>query len=138
MNPWVRILIGAAAAASLTAVVEWRVAPIAFVLVLLTFSPLARRKRLWFVGDVETEYSMISRRREEALRQLKDLEDDRLSGKLPQSDYELQRPSYLQAAKELTARLDEIQQRRAIARARIEADLDKAKSQAEQAGGNTE
>lgn len=142
MNPWVRILIGAAAAASLTAVVEWRVAPIAFVLVLLTFSPLARRKRLWFVGDVENEYSMISRRREEALRQLKDLEDDRLSGKLPQSDYERQRPSYLQTAKELTARLDEIQQRRAIARARIEADLDKAKSQAksqaEKAGGNTE
>ena len=90
---------------------------------IITFSPFARRKRLWFVGDVEGEFSIVSRRREEALRALKDLEEDKLAGKLPQSEYERMRPAHLQAAKELTAQLDKIQERRAVARKRIEQDL---------------
>jgi hypothetical protein len=123
LNAWPKILIGSAAAAALSAAAEWRIAPVVFVAAVITFSPLARRKRLWFVGDVESEYSIVSRRREEALRALKDLEDDKLSGKLPQADFERLRPGYLQTAKELTAQLDRINERRALARKRIEKDL---------------
>jgi hypothetical protein len=123
LNAWPKILIGSLAAAALSAAVEWRVAPVAFVAAVITFSPLARRKRLWFVGDVESEYAIVSRRREEALRALKDLEDDKLAGKLPQADFERLRPGYLQTAKELTAQLDKINERRTNARKRIEKDL---------------
>lgn len=127
---WLKILIAAGAAGTLTAAADWRVAPLVFGVVVLTFSPLARRKRLWFVGDVESEYSIISRRREEALRALKDLEDDKLAGKLPADDFERLRPAYLQSARELTTQLDKIQEKRAAARRRIDEDL--ARSQAQQ------
>lgn len=129
MNPWPKILIGAFAAAALSAAIDWRVAPIVLVASVITFSPFARRKRLWFVGDVEGEFSIVSRRREEALRALKDLEEDKLAGKLPQSEYDRMRPGHLQAAKELTAQLDKIQERRAVARKRIEDDLARSKAQ---------
>jgi hypothetical protein len=123
LNAWPKILIGAFAAAALSAAVDWRIAPVVFVAAVITFSPFARRKRLWFVGDVEGEYSIVARRREEALRALKDLEDDKLAGKLPQAEYERMRPGHLQAAKELTAQLDKINERRTLARKRIEKDL---------------
>ena len=129
MQQWPKILIAAAAAACLTAVADWRISPLVFGLVLLTFSTLARRKRLWFVGDVESEFSIVARRREEALRALKDLEDDKLSGKLPQDDYDRLRPAYLQTAKELTAQLDKINERRVAARRRIDEDLARSKAQ---------
>ena len=129
MHSWLKVIIAASAAACLTAAADWRMSPIMFGLILLTFSPLARRKRLWFVGDVESEFSIIARRREEALRGLKDLEDDKLAGKLPPADYDRLRPAYLQTAKELTAQLDKIQERRAIARRRIDEDLARAKAQ---------
>ena len=88
-----------------------------------------RRKRLWFVGDVESEYSIVARRREEALRALKDIEEDKLAGKLPASEYERIRPAYLEAAKDLTAKLDKIQEKRAAARKRIDADLARSRTQ---------
>jgi hypothetical protein len=128
LNAWAKIVIGALAAASLTAAVDWRVAPVVFAAVLVTFSPLARRKRLWFVGDAESEYAIVSRRREEALRALKDIEEDRLAGKLPQAEFERVRPSYLQTAKDLTVQLDRINERRAAARKRIEDDLARSKA----------
>ncbi|MCB9932209.1 MAG: hypothetical protein H6841_02175 [Planctomycetes bacterium] len=128
-QPWLKILIAAGAAGALTAVADWRLAPLVFALVVVTFSPLARRKRLWFVGDVESEYSIVARRREEALRALKDLEDDKLAGKLPADDFERLRPAYLQTAKELTAQLDQIQEKRAAARRRIDEDLARSKAQ---------
>jgi len=129
MQGLMRVLLGATAAAALTAVADWRLSPLAFAIVLVTFSPMARRKRLWFVGDVESEYSIVSRRREEALRALKDLEDDKLSGKLPADDYDKLRPGYLRTAKELTAQLDTISERRNAARKRIEQDLARSKMQ---------
>jgi hypothetical protein len=130
MQGLTRILLGAVAAAALTAVVDWRLAPLSLVVVLITFTPLARRKRLWFVGDVESEFSIVSRRREEALRALKDLEDDKLAGKLPADEFDRLRPGYLQTAKELTTRLDALQQARAAAQRRIEQDLERSKTQA--------
>ena len=129
MQSWPKILIAAAAAGSLTAVADWRLSPLVFALVLLTFSTLARRKRLWFVGDVESEYNIVARRREEALRALKDLEDDKLSGKLPQDEFDRIRPGYLQTAKELTTQLDKINERRVAARRRIDDDLARSKAQ---------
>ncbi|MBZ0135153.1 MAG: hypothetical protein K8I27_02125 [Planctomycetes bacterium] len=130
MQSTVKVVLGAVAAAMLTAVADWRLAPLSFVIVLITFPPLARRKRLWFVGDVESEYSIVARRREEALRALKDLEDDKLAGKLPADDFDRLRPGYLQTAKDLTTQLDRIQQRRAVARKRIDQDLARSKTQA--------
>jgi hypothetical protein len=130
MQGLTRILLGAVAAAALTAVVDWRLAPLSLVVVLITFTPLARRKRLWFVGDVESEFSIVSRRREEALRALKDLEDDKLAGKLPADEFDRLRPGYLQTAEELTTRLDALQQARAAAQRRIEQDLERSKTQA--------
>lgn len=129
MNGMMKILLGAAAAGILTAAADWRLAPIAFAVVLITFTPMARRKRLWFVGDVESEYAIISRRREESLRALKDLEDDKLAGKLPVDEYDRLRPAYLQTAKELTTQLDTITERRNAARKRIEQDLARLKTQ---------
>jgi hypothetical protein len=129
LKAWPKILIGAMAASALVAAVDWRVAPVAFVAVVITFSPLSRRKRLWFVGDVESEFSIVARRREEALRALKDLEEDKLAGKLPVAEFDRLRPSYLQSAKELTVQLDRINERRAVARKRIDEDLARAKGQ---------
>ncbi|MCA8913660.1 MAG: hypothetical protein KDB82_18395 [Planctomycetes bacterium] len=129
MQIWLRILIGAAAAAAITAAADWRLSPLVFAIVLVMFSPLARRKRLWFVGDVESEYSIVARRREEALRALKDLEEDKLAGKLPVEQYEKMRPGYLQSAKELTAQLDKINERRSAARKRIDDDLARSRAQ---------
>ncbi|MCA8934913.1 MAG: hypothetical protein KDB68_01790 [Planctomycetes bacterium] len=129
MQAWLKVLIGAAAAATITAAGDWRLSPLVFALVVITFSPMVRRKRLWFVGDVESEYSIVARRREEALRALKDIEEDKLAGKLPASEYERIRPAYLEAAKDLTAKLDKIQERRAAARKRIDADLARSRTQ---------
>ena len=123
------ILLASAACGALSAAFAPAIAPVVFVVVLITLSPFARAKRLWFVGDVESEYSIISRRREEALRALKDLEDDKLAGKLPADDFERLRPAYLQTARELTAKLDVIQEKRAAARRRIEEDLARSKAQ---------
>jgi hypothetical protein len=89
----------------------------------VTFSPLLRRRRIWFVGDVESDYADTLRKREEALRALKDLEEDLLSRKLSREDYERLRPRYLDLAKELTVKLDDAAQRRALARKRIEEQL---------------
>lgn len=130
MQRYLKILLASAALGTLTAAIDWRVAPLVFAVALITLCPLARRKRIWFVGDVESEYSIISRRREESLRALKDLEEDKLAGKLPVDEFNRLRPAYLQTAKELTAQLDRIQERRAVARQRIETDLDRSKSQA--------
>jgi hypothetical protein len=102
---------------------NWKLVPLVLVLSLLTLSPMLRRKRIWFVGDIENEHQAITRRREEALRALKDLEEDFLAGKLERSEYEQLRPKYLGAAKELTTKLDEITERRQEARRRIEQDL---------------
>lgn len=129
MQAWLRILIGAAAAAAITAAADWRLAPVTFVVVIVVFSPLNRSRRLWFVGDVESEFSIVSRRREEALRALKDLEEDKLAGKLPTEEYERIRPGYLLTAKELTAQLDKIQVKRAAARKRIDQDLARSRAQ---------
>lgn len=129
MQGMMKVLLAAASAAVLTAAADWRLSPLAFAIILITFTPMARRRRLWFVGDVESEYSIVARRREEALRALKDLEDDRLAGKLPQEEFDKLRPSYLQTAKELTTQLDKIQQVRAAARKRIDDDLARSKTQ---------
>ena len=129
MQGLMKVVLGATAAAVLTAAADWRLSPLAFAIILITFTPMARRKRLWFVGDVESEYSIISRRREEALRALKDLEDDKLAGKLPVDEYDRLRPGYLQTAKELTTKLDKITERRGAARKRIEQDLARSKTQ---------
>jgi hypothetical protein len=125
-----RLLLAAGALTAFSAAFDWRVAPLVLVVSLIVMWPLARRKRIWFVGDVEGEFKIVSRRREEALRALKDLEEDKLAGKLPPDEYNRLRPKYLETAKELTAQLDKIQERRAVARRRIEQDLDRSKSQA--------
>jgi hypothetical protein len=103
--------------------VNWMLAPLVLVLCAITFTPLLRRRRIWFVGDVENEHRTVHRRREEALRALKDLEDDHISGKLDHTEYERLRPGYLAAARELTQRMDEVTARRQEARRRIEQDL---------------
>lgn len=128
MQGMLKVVLGAATAAVLTAAADWRLSPLAFAIILITFTPMARRKRLWFVGDVESEFSIISRRREEALRALKDLEDDKLAGKLPVDEYDKLRPAYLQTAKELTTQLDKITERRNAARKRIDQDLARSKT----------
>jgi hypothetical protein len=123
---WMKILLAGAAAGAITAVVSVLLAPLVFALVVITLSPFARPKRLWFVGDVESEFRIVSRRREEALRALKDLEDDLLAGKASREESEQMRPALLQTAKDLTAQLDALQQRRAEARKKIEAELARA------------
>lgn len=130
MQNWLRILIGSGAAALLASAIDWRVGPLVFAVGVIAFSPLARRKRLWFVGDVEGEYKIISRRREEALRALKDLEDDKLAGKLPPEEYDKLRPNYLETAKRLTAQLDKVAEKRAVARRRIDEDLARSEREA--------
>lgn len=117
------VLLASAAPAMLAAAIDWRVAPLLFGMLLLTLWPLARRKRLWFVGDVESEYAIVSRRREEALRALKDLEDDRLAGRVDEASFTKHRAEALDAAKRLTVQLDQLTQRRAAARKKIDAEL---------------
>lgn len=120
------VLMACLAPAVFTAAFSLPLAPLVFVLLLLTLWPLARDKRIWFVGDVESEFRIVSRRREEALRALKDIEDDRLAGKTNEDEYQRMRPSLLQAAKDLTKQLDTLQARRTEARKRIDAELARA------------
>lgn len=120
---WLRILLASGAFGAAAALFEPWLAPLAVAVSVLALSPLARPRRIWFVGDVESEYAIVSRRREEALRALKDLEDDRLAGKVSAADSERQRPALLAHAKEVTAQLDAVTAKRAAARARIEAAL---------------
>jgi hypothetical protein len=122
-RPLVRVLLAAGVCAAAAALYEPWLAPLAALAALITLSPLARPRRIWFVGDVESEYALVSRRREEALRALKDLEDDRLAGKLSAAEVELRRPALLQHAREVTAQLDAISHKRAQARRRIEQEL---------------
>ena len=89
----------------------------------ITFTPLLRRRRIWFVGDVESEFAHIVRQREDSLRALKDLEEERLSRKLSQDDFDRLRPMYLERAKDLTLKLDAAQEKLAQARKRIEQQL---------------
>ena len=117
------VLLASAGPAMLAAAIDGRVAPLLFAMLLLTLWPLARRKRLWFVGDVESEYAIVSRRREEALRALKDLEDDRLAGRVDEASFNKHRAEALDAAKRLTVQLDQLTQRRAAARKKIDAEL---------------
>jgi hypothetical protein len=95
--------------------------------VLVTLTPLLRRRRLWFVGDIESELVVLTRQREEALRALKDLDDERLARKLSEADYERLKPEALARAKELTRAQDEAQRKLAAARAQVQADLDALK-----------
>lgn len=120
---WFRVVLASGFAAAAAAMFEPWLAPLAGLCLLLVLSPLARRKRIWFVGDVETEYAIVSRRREEALRALKDLDEDRQAGKIPASEAEQQRAALLQTAKEVTSQLDAILQKRNAARQKIEAAL---------------
>lgn len=85
----------------------------------LTFWPLRRKKRVWFVGDVESDLTEVTREREEALRALKDLEEDLLSHKLSRADYDRLRPQYLERAKELTVKFDATREKLEAARRRI-------------------
>lgn len=85
----------------------------------VTFWPLLRRKRIWFVGDVESDLTAVTREREEALRALKDLEEDLLSRKLSRADYDRLRPQYLERAKELTVKLDQTREKLEAARKRV-------------------
>lgn len=89
----------------------------------LVFSPLLRKRRIWFVGDVENELVVLTRRREEALRALKDIEEERLSGKLSEDDFAELRPEYLEQAMQITRDLDARRERAAAARKRIEEEL---------------
>lgn len=85
----------------------------------ITFWPLRRRKRVWFVGDVESDLTVVIREREEALRALKDLEEDLLARKLSRADYDRLRPQYLERAKELTLKYDETREKLEAARKRV-------------------
>ncbi|MDC1142763.1 hypothetical protein OAU50_06700 [Planctomycetota bacterium] len=98
-------------------------APPVIVMTALTLWPFRRAKRIWFVGDVESEYSIISRRREESLRALKDLEEEFMAGKIGREDYDKRRPAFLQTAKELTLKLDTAREQRKLAREKIEREL---------------
>ncbi|MBK9976154.1 MAG: hypothetical protein IPP14_15385 [Planctomycetes bacterium] len=120
---WLRVLLASGLGAAAAALFAPALAPVAFIALLIALSPLARARRLWFVGDVESEYAIVSRRREEALRSLRDLEDDHLAGKISGAEFARQRPGLLQAAKEVTTDLDRIAQKRAAARKRIEEHL---------------
>lgn len=120
---WFKVIPIALLGAAVAALFNMALAPLAALLLVLTLSPLARGRRIWFVGDVESELSVVLRRREEALRALKDLEDDRQAGKIAAEEFETQRPRLLQAAKEATTDFDRVQQKREAARKRIEDSL---------------
>ncbi|MCC7508161.1 MAG: hypothetical protein IT464_02150 [Planctomycetes bacterium] len=117
------ILLASAACGALSAAFVPAIAPVVFAVALITLSPFARAKRLWFVGDVESEFRIVSRRRAEALRAMKDLDDDKLAGKVTAAEAASLRPALLQAAKDLTTQLDRLQARRAEIRKKIEGEL---------------
>ncbi|MCF6228338.1 MAG: hypothetical protein L3J82_06705 [Planctomycetes bacterium] len=98
-------------------------APVVVVMSLIALWPFARSKRIWFVGDVESEYTIIARRREESLRALKDLEEELLAGKLSRDEYDKRKPAFLKTAKELTVKLDTAREKRKVARDKIEREL---------------
>jgi hypothetical protein len=85
----------------------------------IAFWPLLRKRRIWFVGDVESDLTVVTREREEALRALKDLEEDLLSRKLSRADYDRLRPQYLEHAKELTQKYDATREKLEAARKRV-------------------
>ncbi|KAA0212752.1 hypothetical protein EDM80_09035 [bacterium] len=95
----------------------------------ITFSPLLRRRRVWFVGDFESDFTLVVRQREEALRALKDLEEDLHARKLTQADYDRLRPMHLDRAKELTLKLDAINAKMEEARRRVEQQLAASRKQ---------
>jgi hypothetical protein len=94
----VRMVLAGGLFAAVAALFNAWLAPLAAVAAVISLSPLVRKKRAWFVGEVESEMSIIARRREESLRALKDLEEDRQVGKISQVQFESQRPVLLQAA----------------------------------------
>jgi hypothetical protein len=116
----VRMVLAGGLFAAVAALFNAWLAPLAAVAAVIALSPLVRKKRAWFVGEVESEMSIIARRREESLRALKDLEEDRQVGKISQVQFESQRPVLLQAAKLATAEYDRVLQKRTEARKRIE------------------
>ncbi|MBX3460314.1 MAG: hypothetical protein KF696_10205 [Planctomycetes bacterium] len=120
---WSMVILASCACAALSALAGLWLPPLVMLLALVTLSPLARPKRLWFVGDVESEHRIVARRRQEALRALKDLDEDRMAGKLTRDEVDRLRPGMLQAAKELTAQLDVLTEKQAAARRKIESEL---------------
>jgi hypothetical protein len=116
----VRTVLAAGLFAAVAALFNAWLAPLAAVAAAIALSPLTRKKRAWFVGEVESEMSIVARRREEALRVLKDLEEDRHVGKISQVQFERQRPILLQVAKLATGEYDRVLQKRTEARKRIE------------------
>lgn len=120
---WTIVILASCACATLSALLNVWLPPLVLALALLTLSPLARPRRLWFAGDIESEHRIVSRRRQEALRALKDVNDDRLAGKLTDAEADKLRPGLLQAAKDLTAQLDVLTERQAAARRKIENEL---------------
>lgn len=121
------VLAGTLALAALGAALDWRLAPLGAAMGAVTLSPLARKRRLWFVGDIESEYALALRRREEAMRALKDLDEDHEAGRIPVAEHARQRPALLQQARELTTLLEKSQQRRNEVRARLERELGEEK-----------
>jgi len=117
---WLPVGLASGLCAMLAALLNPWLAPVAALAVAIALSPLARKKRLWFVGDVESDLAVVSRRREEALRALKDLDDDRNSGKISQEAFERQRPILLDTARQVTAQFNQMQNKRNEARKRIE------------------
>lgn len=120
---WLRVILAVAAGTCASGLLHVGLVPLAAIVLFILASPLARDRRVWFVGDVEGELAIVSRRREEALRALKDLEDDRHAGKITQELFEEQRPLLLEAAKQATREMDDVQQKRTAARKRIEESL---------------
>ena len=123
MQRYVKLALAGGAAAAVAALFSIWLAPVVFLAVFVTGSSLVRDRRIWFVGDTETAISMLMRRREEALRAMKDLEDDRNCGKLSAEDLAKLRPRYLKAAKELTRELDAAREKQAEARKRVDRQL---------------
>lgn len=115
-----RLVLAAGLFGAVAALFNAWLAPLAAVAAFIALSPMARKKRVWFVGEVESEMAIVARRREEALRALKDLEEDRHVGKVSQVQFERQRPVLLQVAKQTTAEYDRVLQKRNEARKRIE------------------
>jgi hypothetical protein len=119
-STWLRIGLAAGLFGAIAALFSVWLAPLAAMAVAISLSPFARTRRAWFVGEVESEMSIVARRREEALRALKDLEEDRQVRKISQAEFERQRPILLHVAKQATAEYDRVLQKRSEARKRIE------------------
>lgn len=121
----VKIVLLAVIAGAIGLLFEPILAPVFAVLVAWTVSPLVRKQRIWFVGEVENEHSVLFRRRQEALRMLKDLEDDRAAGKVSDSEFDAQRPEMMDDLRDLTRRLDELATKRKNARSKLDRELSK-------------